>query len=110
MAWRRRFRHGKRGRFPKPVVIGNPQIVERLEPTPRISQEPIIMEPAEVEVLRLVDLKGFSQEEAGLRMGISRGTVWRLLQNARKKITRTLVEGRPLVVSTGENQNTDKST
>jgi predicted DNA-binding protein (UPF0251 family) len=33
-----------------------------------------------------VDLEGLSQEEAGERMGVSRGTAWRLVQSARKKI------------------------
>jgi predicted DNA-binding protein (UPF0251 family) len=84
-------------------VISDPHIVEKLEPTPKGSPEPITIDSAEVEVLRLVDLKGLSQEEAGFRMGISRGTVWRLLQNARRKITRSLVEGRSLIVSTEEN-------
>ena len=109
LAWRRRSRKGKRGRFPKPVVIGDPQIVERLEPIPKRRLEPIVMDSAEVEVLRLVDMKGLSQEEAGFRMGISRGTVWRLLQNARRKLVMTLVEGKPLVVSTGEKQTVDES-
>lgn len=53
-----------------------------------------MIEPAELEVLRLVDLEGLSQEEAGSRMGISRGTVWRLLQEARRKSAQALTEGR----------------
>jgi len=53
-------------------------------------------------VLRLVDLEGLSQEEAGERMGVSRGTIWRLLQSARKKSAQALTEARPLLVSAGE--------
>lgn len=57
------------------------------------------MEPAEIEALRLVDLEGLSQEEAGERMGVSRGTVWRLVQSARKKTAQALTEGRPLQIA-----------
>jgi RNA polymerase sigma factor (sigma-70 family) len=56
--------------------------------------EPVQLEPAEVEVLRLTDLEDLSQEEAGERMGVSRGTVWRLQKRARRKIALALTEGR----------------
>jgi RNA polymerase sigma factor (sigma-70 family) len=56
--------------------------------------EPVQLEPAEVEVLRLTDLEDLSQEEAGERMGVSRGTVWRLQKGARTKIALALTEGR----------------
>jgi predicted DNA-binding protein (UPF0251 family) len=64
--------------------------------------EPIYIEPAELEALRLVDLEGLSQEEAGKKMSVSRGTIWRLLQSARKKSAQALTEARPLLVSAGE--------
>ena len=99
MPQRRRCRRGNRGRFPKPVTIPNPSTVERFIPEPRTTSESIIIEPAEVEALRLVDLEGLSQEEAGLEMGVSRGTVWRFLQSARKKVTQALTEGRQLTVN-----------
>jgi len=56
--------------------------------------EPVQLEPAEVEVLRLTDLEDLSQEEAGERMGVSRSTVWRLQKRARTKIALALTEGR----------------
>jgi len=52
-------------------------------------------------IFRLVDLEGLSQEEAGTKMGISRGTVWRLLQSARRKTAQALTEGRPLQIVSG---------
>jgi predicted DNA-binding protein (UPF0251 family) len=100
MTWRRRRRRGGRGRFPKPVTIPNPPKANRLVPEPETNSEPILIEPAEVEALRLVDVEGLSQEAAGRGMGISRGTVWRLLQSARRKVSRALIEGRQLAVST----------
>ena len=106
MAWRRRYRRGRRGRFPKSVAIPNPTRVDRLVPTPQTNPNFILIEPAEVEALRLVDLEGLSQEEAGQKMGISRGTVWRLVQTARRKVAAALTEGRTLVISTQDNTMT----
>jgi predicted DNA-binding protein (UPF0251 family) len=107
MAWRRRHRRGRRGRFPKPVTIPNPPRTNRFVPEPSTNSPPILIEPAEVEALRLVDLEGLSQEAAGIEMSISRGTVWRLLQSARKKVARALTEGRPLAVSTEADRTTN---
>ena len=94
----RRRRRGRRGRFPKPIIIPNPLKVEKLIPTPRMNLNSIMIEPSEVEALRLVDVEGLSQEEAGRKMGVSRGTVWRLVQSAREKTARALTEGRTLRV------------
>jgi predicted DNA-binding protein (UPF0251 family) len=99
MSRRHRRRRGRRGRFPKPVIIPNPSKVEKLVPEPRTSASFILIEPAEVEALRLVDLEGLSQEEAGKAMGVSRGTIWRLIQSARRKVARAFTEGRPLAIT-----------
>ena len=99
MGWRRRRRRGRRGRFPKPISIEKVPTVDKFTPTPQGNPEPIYIEPAELEALRLVDLEGLSQEEAGERMGVSRGTVWRLIQSARKKTAQALTEGRPLHIA-----------
>jgi predicted DNA-binding protein (UPF0251 family) len=106
---RRRCRRGRRGRFPKPVIIPTPLKVEKFIPQPRIPDKPIIIEPAEIEALRLVDLEGLSQEQAGTEMGVSRGTIWRLLQSARKKVAQALTEGRALAVTNEANQPTENS-
>jgi predicted DNA-binding protein (UPF0251 family) len=96
---RRRCRRGRRGRFPKPVTIPIPSRVEQFTPQPQITANPITIEPAEIEALRLVDLEGLSQQQAGAEMGVSRGTIWRLLQSARKKVAQALTEGRALTVT-----------
>ena len=105
---RRRCRRGRRGRFPKPVTIPTPPKIEQFIPQPRIHTTPIIVEPAEIEALRLVDLEGLSQEEAGKKMGISRGTIWRLLQSARKKVAQALTEGRTLTITNEANYPVEK--
>ena len=99
MGWRRRRRRGRRGRFPKPISIGKVPTTDQFIPTPQGNPEPIYIEPAELEALRLVDLEGLSQEDAGERMGVSRGTVWRLIQSARKKTAQALTEGRPIRIT-----------
>lgn len=54
-----------------------------------------------LEALRLCDLEGLEQEEAGVRMGVSRGTVQRLLKQGRATITEALVENRALIIRKG---------
>ena len=51
----------------------------------------------ELEALKLCDLDGLTQEEAGGRMGVSRGTVQRTLTAARGKVAEALVKGSALI-------------
>ncbi len=55
-----------------------------------------VLEPGELEALRLVDLMDFDQESAAAKMGISRKTLWRDLHEGRRKVVETLVEGKRL--------------
>jgi predicted DNA-binding protein (UPF0251 family) len=93
-------------------MLGTTTPAESFTPTPSCNREPILIEKAELEAFRLVDLEGLSQEEAGQRMGISRGTIWRLVQNARRKTAQALSEGRPICVATdvSERNHFDKMT
>ncbi len=61
-------------------------------------KQPVFMTYEEFEALRLVDYEGLTQEEAGEMMGVSRGTVWRALSSARKKVAQMIIEGRELVI------------
>ena len=97
-----RKRAGRRGRFPIQPKIGKKPKVERLSPKPQSEGEAIYLDLAEAEVLRLVDIEGMYQEQAGNMMGVSRGTIWRLLTSARKKIASSLFEGRTLIVGISE--------
>lgn len=58
----------------------------------------------ELEALRLCDLEGLDQEQAGQRMGVSRGTVQRLLKAGRANVVRALVEGGALIIGEGADQ------
>ncbi len=97
-----RWRGGRRGRRPKPRFIGTPPNEALFIPFingEELRSEPIVIAPDELEALRLVYYLGLTQEEAASRMGISRGTLWRLLSSGRKKVVTALVEVRPLAVS-----------
>ena len=58
----------------------------------------ILLQRDELEVLKLCDRDGLVQEEAGSKMGVSRGTVQRLLSSARQKVAQALVEGWAIVI------------
>ena len=98
--WCHRRRRGRIGRRPKPVMIGVTPPIQGFNPypPPPTPQEPIILEAAEVEALRLIDLEKCSFEEAGQRMNISRNTVWRLAESARRKIITAILQGRPIFI------------
>jgi predicted DNA-binding protein (UPF0251 family) len=64
-------------------------------PLAEIEQIPISRD--ELEVLKLCDLDDLTQAEAGLRMGVSRGTVQRTLMAARKKVAKALACGKAIV-------------
>lgn len=51
----------------------------------------------ELEALRLCDFEEMTQEQAGISMGISRGTVQRLLMSGRKKIVHAIVSSKAIV-------------
>jgi len=64
-------------------------------PMSDLESVPLVLE--ELEALRLCDLEGMTQEEAGSSMGVSRGTVQRILSRARTKCAKALVMGNALV-------------
>lgn len=96
---------GGRGRPPKPVYLGQTPVPTRFIPNIQSQTPPLSINNAielsypELEVLRLVDREGLDQEQAGAKMGVSRGTVWRLLSEARRKVATALTELRPIQIS-----------
>lgn len=63
--------------------------------------EQIALGVDEVEALRLVDLEGLSQEEAAADLGVSRQTVGRILEQARRRVADALVNGKAVVIGGG---------
>jgi predicted DNA-binding protein (UPF0251 family) len=70
--------------------------------TPLWDLEKITIGHDEMEAMFLCDAENLTQEEAGKRMGVSRGTVQRLLAQARKKTIEAVVLGKALLVEGGE--------
>jgi len=71
----------------------------------------VVLALDELEALRLVDLEALSHEQAGELMGVSRGTIGRLLEKARKVVVDALlhgkalrIEGGPVAASTGKHR------
>ncbi len=52
----------------------------------------------EMEALRLSDYEGLYQEEAALRMGISRSTFSRIVTEARRKVADALLHGKVIMI------------
>jgi len=93
------------GRHPKRRVISYlPQLglfVPQAGSTPPPGEPPVVLGLDELEALRLAHLEGLEHTLAGRALGISRPTFGRILQRAHAKVTRALIEGRPLLVEGG---------
>ena len=59
--------------------------------------EKIALLREELEALKLCDLDDLTQAEAGVKMGVSRGTIQRILTIARRKVAKALSEGQAIV-------------
>ena len=56
----------------------------------------------EYEVIRLIDMEGFTQEMCAEQMEVGRTTVQLIYQNSRKKLAYCIVSGRTLIINGGE--------
>jgi len=56
----------------------------------------------EYEAIRLIDLEGLTQEECAKQMNVARTTVQGIYAEARKKLARSLVDGKILLIEGGE--------
>lgn len=95
------FRHGWLGRFRLPrnieLDIKHDIVFTPIhKPGPPTLSEEIILYPDEIEALRLVYLENKTQDEASKIMGVSRGTLWRLLDSGRRKVIEAIISLRPL--------------
>jgi len=64
-------------------------------------QEPVVIHFDEYESLKLVGYDLLSQEDAAVRMNISRPTLTRIYNNALHKMIRAFVEGRAIFIRGG---------
>ncbi len=69
-------------------------------PEKGLNLEPTILLAEEVEALYLMDILELYQEEAAVKMNVSRPTFTRILRSARQKVTRSILGGIPLELQT----------
>jgi len=58
----------------------------------------------ELEAMRLCDYEHCDQAEAGKCMGVSRGTIYRLLHSGRAKVLEAILTSKALIIETDENK------
>ena len=91
--------------MPRPVkcrkVCHFPQILEFLPADNTEKKTPIVLTVDEYETIRLLDKKGYSQEQCAASMQVARTTVQRIYEIARKKIADALIDGHPLRIEGG---------
>jgi len=63
------------------------------------SQGVILLNQEEIELVRLIDIEGLEQEEAAQKLGVSRKTAWRDLQEVRRKIADALINGKGIEIA-----------
>ena len=77
---------------------------------PRTLLEEIILTMDEFEAIRLADLDGLYHEQAAARMNVSRQTFGRIIEGARGKVARVLVEGLALRIEGGAIEMAERRT
>ncbi|MBP1676620.1 MAG: hypothetical protein H6Q20_1179 [Bacteroidetes bacterium] len=83
--------------------ISTPPLMQGFKPfgIPRRELETVVLQFDEYETMRLLDYEGMTQEQAAEQMEVSRPTLTRIYENARKIIAQALVEGKMIVIEGG---------
>ena len=63
--------------------------------------EEVILQPDEIEAIKLKDLEGLDQEECAKRMNISQPTFHRTIILARKKVADAIINGKAIKMEGG---------
>ena len=78
---------------------GSLQLVYKPACKPLLELECLCLYHDELEAIHLCDDRGMTQEEAGTCMGVSRGTVQRLLAEGHKKVAMALSSGKAIAIT-----------
>ncbi len=83
--------------------IVSPPLMTGFKPfgIPRSQLEEVVLHYDEYEAVRLLDYEGLMQEQAAERMNVSRPTLTRIYESARKTIAKAFVEGKMIVIEGG---------
>lgn len=69
---------------------------------PSTQLEEVVLSLDEFEAIRLADFERLYQEDAAIKMNISRQTFGRIIESAHKKIADILISGKALKIEGGE--------
>jgi uncharacterized protein len=75
---------------------------------PSVDLEEVTLNLDEFEAIRLADFEGLYQEDAALRMNVSRQTFGRIIESAHRKIADVLISAKALKIADG-GANEDKT-
>lgn len=83
--------------------IVSPPLMAGFKPfgVPQSFVEKVVLQYDEYEAIRLLDYNGMLQEQAAEQMNVSRPTLTRIYENARKIIAKAFVEGKMIVIEGG---------
>ena len=86
--------------------ISNPPLMQGFKPfgIPRRMLSQVSLLYDEYEAIRLLDYEGMNQDQAAVQMNVSRPTLTRIYENARKTIAQALVEGKMIMIEGGNVQ------
>ena len=90
-------------------MMATPPAVEGFRPfgVPITDIEPIELLFEEYESIKLTDYEGLTQEQAAERMNVSRPTLTRIYEKARKTIAQSFVEGKAIIIKGGDFHSDD---
>ena len=86
--------------------ISNPPLMQGFKPygIPRSKLSSVSLLYDEYEAIRLLDYEGLNQDQAAARMNVSRPTLTRIYEQARRTIALALVEGKVIHIEGGNVQ------
>lgn len=90
------------GRIKKKRRIFLPPKVTYFTPGSRSSDQEVNLDLDEFEAIKLLDFENMNQEKVAVCMNVSRPTLTRIYDKARKKIAAALVEGRSIKIGGGD--------
>lgn len=85
-------------------IILNPPAMEGFKPfgIPMSNLDPVVLLYEEYESIRLTDYEGLTQAEAAEKMNVSRPTLTRIYEKARRTIAQAFVEGKAIFIEGGD--------
>ncbi|MDD3079754.1 MAG: DUF134 domain-containing protein [Paludibacter sp.] len=83
--------------------ISSPPLMQGFKPfgIPRKELDSVMLHFDEYEAIRLLDYEGLMQEQAAEKMNVSRPTLTRIYESARKTLAKAFVEGKMIVIEGG---------